>query len=171
MPQAVALGVPLGELLLIFGGDFARFFFFFFDLGRFGFQLGLGGFDVFFARVDVDHHLEDAVFVDADLLLGKLDLVQQRFVLFVGFYVERLVAILGDFALQVFDGGFELLAVGLVALGGGPHLFEVGFGSGQLLLRSTATRLGSAAISSCSLRISLSATCSSSNFSMSGSIG
>jgi len=53
--------------------------------------------------------------------------------LFVGFYVKGLVAILGNLALQVFDSGFELLAVGLVALGCGPHLFQMRFCPSQLL--------------------------------------
>ena len=57
--------------------------------------------------------------------------MQQRLVLVVGFYVEGLVAVLGNLALQVFDVGFELLAVGFVALGGGPHFFQVRLGSGQ----------------------------------------
>jgi len=48
MAQAVALGVPLGELLLIFGGNFSRFFLFFFDLGRLRLELRLRRFDVLF---------------------------------------------------------------------------------------------------------------------------
>ena len=134
MAQAVALGVPLGQLLLIFGGNFSRFFFFFFDLGRLRLELRLRRFDVLFARLDVDHHFQDAVLVKAYLLLRKLDLAQNGFVLFVGFYVQGLVAILGDLALQVFDVGFELLAVGFVALGRGPRLFQVRLGPSQLLL-------------------------------------
>ena len=134
MPQRVALGVPLGELLLIFGGDFSRVFFFFFDLSRFGFQLGLRRLDFFFARVDVDHHLQNAVLVQPDFRLGKLNLIHDGFVLFVGFYVEGLVAILGNLALQILDTGFELLAVGLVALGGVARLFQLRLRPSQFLL-------------------------------------
>ena len=134
VPERVALGVPLGKLFLILGGNFARFFFFLFDFGRLCLELGFGRFDFFFACLDVDHHLQDAVLVEANLLLRKLDLVQNGFVLFVGFYVERLVAILGNLALQVFYVGFELLAVGFVALGRGSRLFQVRLGPSQLLL-------------------------------------
>src|SRR5580700_7719695 len=90
----IAFGAPIGEKLFVFGGALAGFLFFFFDLGGFGFQLGLRGLDFLVARIGVDHHLENFVFVGGDFLFGELDLVQQRLVLVVGFYVKGLVAIL-----------------------------------------------------------------------------
>ena len=130
VPQRFALAVPLGELFLVFGGNFSRLFFFFLNLGGFSLQIGLGSLHFFFAGVDVDHHVENAVLVQTYFLLSKLNLVLQRFVLFVGFYVQGLVAILGNLALQVFYIAFELLAVGFVALGGGSGLFKLRFGPG-----------------------------------------
>jgi len=41
MAQAVALGVPLGQLLLIFGGNFSPLLLFLFDLGRLRLELRL----------------------------------------------------------------------------------------------------------------------------------
>ena len=132
--QAVAPGIPLGELRLIFGGDATGIFLLFFDLGSFGLQLGFGGFHILVARLDVDHDLEDAIFVNADFLFGELDLMEERFVLIVGLDVEGLVAVLGDFALEILDGRFELLFIGFVGFGGGASLFQVGLGAGELLL-------------------------------------
>ena len=133
MPQGVALGIPFGKFFLVFRSHSPRVFFFLLDLRRFGLQFGLGRFHFFIARIDVDHYLENAVLVQTNLSLGKLDLMQQSFILFVGFYVEGLVAILGNFALQVFDIRFELLAIGFVALGRGLRPFQLRLGSSQLL--------------------------------------
>ena len=130
----IALGAPLGKELFVLGGELAGFFFFFLDLGRLGLQLGLRGFDFFVAGVGVDHQLENLVFVGGDFFFGELDLVQQSFVLFVGLYVEGLVAILGNFAAEVGDGGVVLAAGGFVGFDGGLGFFELGFGPGQFLL-------------------------------------
>ena len=161
--------VPFGQQLFVFRGKLPGFFFFFLDFGSFGFELRLGGFDFFFAGVGVDHQLENLVFVGGDFFLGELNFVQQCFVLVVGFYVERLVAILGNFSAQVVDGGVELLAGGFVGFDRGLRLFEFGLGAGKLLL-DDGDALGNSATSSCRRRISLSASCSLSRFSMSGSI-
>jgi hypothetical protein len=80
----LALGALTSEKLLVFGGALPGVFFFFFDLGGFGFELGLCGFDFFVAGVGVDHQLENLVFVGGDLFLGELNFVEQRFVLVVG---------------------------------------------------------------------------------------
>ena len=98
------------------------------------FQLGLRGFDFFVARVGVDHHLENLVFVAGNFLFSELDLVQKRFVLVVGLDVERLIAIFGDFAAEVGDCGVVLAAGGFVGLDGGLRLFQLRFGACQLLL-------------------------------------
>ena len=47
----------------------------------------------------IQHGLQNAIFRGADILLGKLDLVHQRLVLFVGLHFQRLVTVLGDFLL------------------------------------------------------------------------
>ena len=77
------------------------------------------------------HQLENFVFIAADILLGKLDLVHQGLVLVVSFDLKRLVAVLGDFALQVLDSGFEFAASRFIGLDGGTGLLEVGPGTGQ----------------------------------------
>ena len=128
----VALGIPFRQQLFVFRGALAGGGFFFLDLRHLGFQFELGGFHVLVAGVGVEHQFQNLVFVGLDFLLGELDFVQQRFVLFVGFYGERLVAILGDFALQVLDGAFVLSPGGFVGLDGGFGLFQSGFGAGQL---------------------------------------
>ncbi len=130
--QPVALGVPFGEQCFVFGGALAGLLFFFLDLGSLSLENGLGGFHVLVARLGIHHHLEDLVLVGADLLLSELDLVHQRFVLVVGLDGQRLVAELGDLALQVEDVGFVLLAGGLVGFGGGLGFLEFGPGGGQL---------------------------------------
>ena len=89
----IALGTPLGEQFFVFGGALAGVVLFFFDFGGLGFQLGLRGFHFLVARVSVHHQFENLVFRGGDFFLCELDLVQQRLVLFVGFYVERLVAV------------------------------------------------------------------------------
>src|ERR1700680_3432183 len=108
----IAFGSPFREKLFVFGGTPAGFFFFFFDLGGFGLELNLRGLHFLVARVGIDHQLENLVFVGGNFLFGELDLVEQRLVLVVGFYVERLVAIFGNFAAHVGDGGFVLAAGG-----------------------------------------------------------
>src|SRR5579863_1826641 len=135
----IAFGVPLGQLLLVLGGALAGFGLFFFDLGHFRFQFGLGGLHVLLARFGVDHELENLVFVEADILFRKLDLVHQSFVLFVGLYFERLVAVLGDFLLLVLNGGFVLAARGIDSLDGVLGILQSFPGSSQLLLYGSHT--------------------------------
>jgi hypothetical protein len=89
--------------------------------------------------------------------------VQKRLVLLVGFDVERLVAVLGDLALEVLDGGFVLLAGSLVGFGRVLRLSSLALVAASFS-SMTATRLGSAATSSFSRRISLSAACNSKRF-------
>ena len=108
-----------------FGCELAGFFFFFFDLGGFGFEFDLRGFDFFVARVSVDHQLENLVFVRGDFLFGELDLVQQGLVLVVGLYVERLVAILGNLSAEIVDGGVVLAAGGFVGFDRGLSFFQL----------------------------------------------
>ena len=72
----IALGAPFGKKLFVFGGALAGFFFFFFDLGGFGLEFRLRGFDFLVARVGVDHHFENLVFVGGDFFFRELDLVQ-----------------------------------------------------------------------------------------------
>jgi len=59
--------------------------------------------------------------------------VHQRLVLVVGFDVERLVAILGNLAVQSWMW-FELLAGRLVSFGGVLGFFKLGLGGCQLFL-------------------------------------
>ena len=60
---------------------------FFLDLGSLRLQLDFRRFDLFLASLGVKHQFENLVLVAADFLLGELDLVEQSFVLLVGFYV------------------------------------------------------------------------------------
>jgi hypothetical protein len=124
----------LATRFFVFGGALAGVGLLFFDLGHFGFELGLGGSDIFLAGLGVDHEFEDFVFLSADFLFGELDFVQQSLVLVVGFYVERLVAVLGDLALQFLDGDFVLAAGGFVGLDRGFGVLQDRPGAGQLLL-------------------------------------
>ena len=142
----VALGVPFRQQFFVFGGALAGSGLFFLDLRHLGFQFQFGGLHVLVAGVGVEHQLQNLVFVGLDVLLGELDFVQQRLVLFVGFYGKRLVAILGDFALQVLNGAFVLRLVASSALTAAlafsrPALVPASFSS------MAATRLGSAATS------------------------
>ena len=59
--------------------------------------------------------------------------MHQRSILLVGFYFERLVAILGNFLLRVFDSGFVLSAIGFVSLDRNFGVFQNRFGARQLL--------------------------------------
>src|SRR6266436_8806936 len=132
-PHLIALGAPLGKLLLIFGGAFPRVSLLFLDLGRFLFQLRLRGLHFLVARIRIQHQLKNLVFGGGDFLFRKLDLVQQRFVLFVGFYVEGLVAVLGNLAAQVGDRSIVLAAGGFIGLDRGLGLFQSSLGVGQLM--------------------------------------
>ena len=134
LAKLATFGAPFGEKLFVLGSALAGFFFFFLNFGGFGFQFGLRSFDFFVARVGVDHQLENLVFVGGDLFFGELDFVQQSFVLFVGLYVEGLVAVLGNLAAEFGDGSVVLAAGGFVGLDGGLGFFELGFDAGQLLL-------------------------------------
>ena len=107
--------------------------FFFFDLGGFRLQFGLRGFHFLVARVRIHHQLQNLVFGGGNFFFRKLDLVQQRLVLVVGFYVERLVAVLGNLAAQVGDGSVVFAAGGFVGLDGGLSFFQLSFGVGQLV--------------------------------------
>ena len=124
---------PLGELFFVFGGALAGFIFFFFDLGGFRFQFGLRGFHFFVARVGIHHQLENLVFGGGDLFFRKLNLVQQRLVLLVGFYVERLVAVFGNLAAEIGDCGFVFAAGSFVGFDGGLSFFQLQLGVGQLV--------------------------------------
>src|SRR2546429_2461256 len=128
-PRFFTLGVPLGELLFVLYGALTCGYLLFFDLGRLFFQFQLGGFYIFLASFGADHQLQNLVFIGADVTLGELNLVQQRLILLVGFYFERLVAILGDFPLQVLDGNFVLASGGFVRFDAGFVRFRPGFGS------------------------------------------
>src|SRR5205807_5586287 len=108
-----------------FGGSQPRLFLFLFDLGGFFFELVLRGFHFLVAGVGIDHQFEDLVLVGRDFLFGELDLVQQGFVLLVGFYVERLVAVLGDFAAELGNVGVVLAAGGFIGLDGSVSLIEL----------------------------------------------
>ena len=130
----VALGAPFSQKLFVLGGKLAGFLFFLFDLGGLGFQLGLRGLHFLVAGVGVDHQLENLVFVGGDFFFRELDLVQQRFVLIVGFDVERLVAVLGNFAAEIADGGVVLAAGGFVGFDGGLGLLQLSLCARQLLL-------------------------------------
>ena len=132
-PHLIALGAPLGELLFVLRGPLAGFNLFFLNLGGFRLQFGLGGFHFFVARVRIHHQLKDLVFGGGDLFFRKLNLVQQRLVLFVGFYVERLVAVLGNLAAKVGDCSFVFAARGFVGFDGGLGFFQLGLGVGQLV--------------------------------------
>ena len=112
--QAVALGIPLGQLLFVLCRYAACIFFFLLDFGRLGLELGLGDFDVFFTRLGVDHQFEDLVLIDPDFLLSELNFVKKGLVLLVGFYVEGLVAVFRNFRSQVDDRRVELLPRGIV---------------------------------------------------------
>ena len=79
--QLVALGVPFRQQFLVFHGALAGLLFFSFDFGGFRFEFGLGGLDVLFAQLGVDHQVEDFVLVGANFLLGELDLLHERLVL------------------------------------------------------------------------------------------
>ena len=57
--------------------------------------------------------------------------MQQRPVLFVRFYVERLVAILGNFGAQLGDAGLVLATRGFIGFKGGLRFVELGFRSGE----------------------------------------
>src|ERR1700686_4491389 len=130
----IAFGPPLGEKLFVFGGTLACFFFFFFDFGGFRLELDLRGLHFLVPRVGVDHQLENLVFVGGNFFLGELDLVQKCLVLIVGLDVERLVAIFGNFAAQIGDGGFVLPAGGFVGLDRSLSFFQLRLGACQFLL-------------------------------------
>jgi len=57
--------------------------------------------------------------------------MQEGFVLLVGFYRQRLVAILGDFALLVLNGAFVLSLGRFVGLNSCLRPLQAGFGSGK----------------------------------------
>ena len=88
---------------------------------------------MFLARLGGDHQLENFVFVCCDLLIGKLDLVQQRLVLLVGLHVERLVAVLGNLPAQIGDCSFMLPPCSFVGFYSGARLFKPSFRSRQFL--------------------------------------
>ena len=126
-------GVPFGKLFFVFRGALARVGFLLFDFRSFFLQFELSGFYIFLASLGVDHQLEDLVFIGADVALGKLNFVQKRLILLVGFYFERLVAVFGDLTLQVLNCSFVVAARRFIGFDGGFGRFQAGFGSCQLL--------------------------------------
>jgi len=112
----VALAAPFGELLFILGRTFAGFLFFLFDLGRFCYQFRLCRLYLLIAGVGIHHQLENFIFGGGDFFFRELDLVQQSFVLLVGFNVKRLIAILGNLSPEVGDGSVVLAAAASSAL-------------------------------------------------------
>src|SRR5207245_11667472 len=87
-PRFFTLGVPFGKLLFVLYSALAGGGLLFFDFSGFFFQFQLGGFYIFFASFGADHQLQNLVFIGADVTLVELNLVQQRFILLVGFYCE-----------------------------------------------------------------------------------
>src|SRR5580700_10447429 len=133
-PHLIALGAPLLELAFVHGSALAGFNLLLFDLGGFRRQFRLGGFHFLVARVSIDHQTQDLVFGGGDLGFGKLNLVQQRLVLLVGFYVERLVAVFGNLAAGVGNRSFILAARRFVGFDGGLCFVQSGLGASQLVL-------------------------------------
>src|SRR6185312_2809045 len=127
----VALGIPFGQQLLVFRGFFTRGILFFFDFGGLGLEFQFRSLHIFFAGLGIDHQFQNFVLVAANFLLGKLDFLQKRAVLIIGLYGQRLVAIFGDFLLQVGDGRVVLAAGGFVSLDGFLALGQLGFCSGE----------------------------------------
>src|SRR5216684_4012892 len=127
----IALGTPFREQFFVFRGTLASLLFFFLDFGGFGFQLGLGGLNLFFAGVGIEHQLENLVFVAHDFLHGVLDFVQQSLVLVVGFDGERLIAILGNLAPQIGYCSVVLAAGSLVGFCVGLGFLELSLGAGE----------------------------------------
>src|SRR5579863_223806 len=132
--KLIPLGAPLRKKLFILGRPLTGLLFFLLDFRGFGFQFGLRGLDFLVAGIGIDHEFEDFVLGGRDFFLSKLNLAEQRLVLFVGFHIERLVAILRDLAAQIGNRAVVLAAGGLVGLDGGLGFFELGFGSGEFLL-------------------------------------
>src|SRR5581483_4816596 len=122
---------PLRQFLLVFRRLLAGNIFFFFDLSGLRFQFGFRGLDFLFARLRVDHQLENLVFIRPNFLLGELDFVQQRFVLLVRLHIKRLVAIFRNFSSQVVDRALILSLVGVVGFDRRTGLFELSLGSSQ----------------------------------------
>src|SRR5437879_9982312 len=113
-PRFFTLGVPLSELLFVLYSALARGHFLFFDFSGFFFQFQFSGFYIFFASFGADHQLQNLVFIGADVTLGELNLVQQRFILLVGFYFERMVETFVVVPMQILDGNFVLATGGFV---------------------------------------------------------
>ncbi|MGA9385096.1 MAG: hypothetical protein WBV63_08750 [Candidatus Sulfotelmatobacter sp.] len=138
-PHLIPLGAPLCELLLVLGSALAGVILLFFDLGGFGFQLRLGSLHFPLTHIRIYHQLKNLVLSRGDFLLGKLDFVQQRLVLLVGFYVERLVAVLGDLAAKVRNCGVVFAPGGFVGFYRALGLFQLSFGVCQLVLDGSDT--------------------------------
>ena len=129
----IALAAPLSQAAFRLRQYAGGLSFFFFDLGGFGFHFGLSCFHFLVADLGVDHQFQNFVFGGGNFFFRKLDFVQQGFILVVGLYVERLVAILRDLSAQVGDGSVVFAAGGFVGLDGGLSVLQLSFGARQLL--------------------------------------
>jgi len=75
----------------------------------------LGLLAVLIQRLGFGHQLQNPILGLADFLLDELNLVLERFVLFVGLGSQHLIPKLGDLLLVHLDVALELLAVFLIA--------------------------------------------------------
>jgi hypothetical protein len=132
--QTAAFRIPFRQQLLVLSRLVVRNLLFFFDLGHFRLQLRLRGFYLRSLGVGIDHGVENPVVVGLDFLLGEVDFVLEGFVLLVRFHGEHLIAILGDFALQIEVGSFELLLGGFVSFHGSLRGFKLSLGPRQFRL-------------------------------------
>src|SRR5581483_663728 len=128
----VAFSLPFGEFFLVLRCPPACFLFFFFDLSRLGLQICFRRLHLLLAALGIDHQLKNLVFRAADLLVGKVDFVLQGAVLVVGFDVQHLVAVLGDFLLQILDARFIFAPGSIVGFDGGFRLIENCFRAREL---------------------------------------
>src|SRR5260370_12110949 len=124
--------LPLRQRLFVLFAAGADFGFFFFNQRALCVEFRVGRLQVLFVRFRLEHGDQDFFFVVANLFLGKFNFVQKRLVLFVGFYVQRLLAVLGDLLLQRLYLRFEAAFGGVVLLDFAFFLFDLAFGAGQL---------------------------------------
>lgn len=134
--KLIAFAPPFRQQPFVFRGTLASLLLLFFDLGCLGFELYLSGFYFLLARVRIEHQFQNLVLCRRNFLLRELNFAQQRLILFIGLYVEGLIAIFGDFSAQVRNCGFVLTLGPFVRLDRGLCLFQLGFGSRQLLLNT-----------------------------------
>jgi len=123
----VALAAPFGELLFILGRTFAGFLFSFSISAASAISSACAALLAYRGR-RIHHQLENFIFGGGDFFFRELDLVQQSFVLLVGFNVKRLIAILGNLSrrsamavsylrrrLHPLDGGLSFFQLQLVS--------------------------------------------------------